>query len=113
MTWGKLVGQDEGAIVKVKDVRGASYVAEVSKYVCKGSDLATWEPEHIVQFLTAIKGRRFFFTFGTLFAFGREVRRTLNGPSVRRMRMRLHQIRLARRTQPDPRRYQTGFQRDR
>jgi hypothetical protein len=77
-TWGKLVGQHEGAIVKVKDVRGTSYVQEVSKYVCKGSEISTWEPDEIMQFLTAIKGRRFFFTFGTLFAFGRDVRRTMN-----------------------------------
>ncbi len=73
-TWGELVEQDEGAIVKVKDLRGTTknYVAEVAKYVCKGSDIASWQPNEILEFVRAIQGTRFFFRFGSLFKHSRE-----------------------------------------
>ena len=64
-TWAKLVGQSF-AIVKIKDVRSTDYLKEVSKYVCEGSELASWPAEHILEFVSAVKGRRFFFPFGSL-----------------------------------------------
>lgn len=63
--WGKLVGQSFG-IVKIKDVRGEEFLQEVTKYCVKGSELASWPAEHIFEFVLAIKGRRFFFPFGSL-----------------------------------------------
>lgn len=74
--WGALVGQ-EFAIVKVKDVRETDYLKEVSKYVCEGSEIASWPAEHILEFVTAIRGRRFFFSFGTLFKAGASIRAEL------------------------------------
>lgn len=74
--WAALVGQ-QFAICKIKDVFGSDYVKEVSKYVAKGSDLATWEPEHLMEFINAIKGLRFFFQFGSLLKRAKEIRRTL------------------------------------
>lgn len=71
--WGKLVGQEFG-IVKVKDARGQDYCNEVTKYVVKGSQLSSWEPEIIAQFIHAIKGVKFFSTFGELFKMRREIR---------------------------------------
>lgn len=82
ITWGKLIGQEFG-IVKVKDVRGTDYVQEISKYVAKGSELAGWEPDLLLQFITAIKGCRFFCTFGSLRAKAKEIKRAvlaLKGP---------------------------------
>jgi len=77
-TWARLVGQSF-AIVKIKDCRGKEYLREVNKYVCEGSELAGWPPEHILEFVTAIKGRRFFFPFGSLFRQGKEIRAELRG----------------------------------
>lgn len=78
ITWGKLVGQDF-AIVKVQDVRGSRQIQhELTKYCVKGSELATWHPEEILQFVTAIKGRRFFFVFGSLFKLQSRIRAQLN-----------------------------------
>lgn len=74
--WSNLVGQ-QFAICKVKDVRGSDYVREVSKYVAKGSELATWAPEHLMEFILAIKGLRFFFQFGTLLKQAKAIRREL------------------------------------
>lgn len=74
--WGNLVGQ-QFAIVKIKDVRGEDFVREVSKYVAKGSDLATWEPEHLMEFVQAIRGLRFFFQFGTLLKRAKDIRKIL------------------------------------
>lgn len=72
-TWGQLCGQ-EFAIVKVMDCRNRDYLQEVSKYVCEGSEIAGWPAEHILEFVTAIRGRRFFFAFGSLFKEGRAIR---------------------------------------
>jgi len=41
-------------------------VKEVSKYVVEGSEIAKWDGNLINQFVTAIRGRRFFTSFGTL-----------------------------------------------
>lgn len=77
ITWASIIGQDDGAIVKVKDVRGQDYLCELAKYVVKGSDLATWEPDEILQFILAIHRCRFFFQFGSLFKLGRQIRAQL------------------------------------
>jgi Replication protein len=61
--WGKLVGQ-EYAIVKVMDVDEVSYLQEICKYIVKGSELASWTPEQILEFVTALDGTRCFGTFG-------------------------------------------------
>ncbi len=64
--WAKLVGQDF-AIVKVQDCRDKQYLAEVSKYTVKGSDLAKWPASELVTYLDAMDGVRCFGTFGSLF----------------------------------------------
>lgn len=71
--WGNLVGQEFG-IVKVKDVREVSYLGEITKYVVKGAQLASWAPEEIAQFIRAIRGVRFFAAFGTLFHLQRKIK---------------------------------------
>ena len=77
-TWGKIVGQDF-AIVKVMDARNKlHYQRELAKYVVSGSEIAKWQGEEIHQFIRAVKGRRFFFTFGSLFKHAREIRREIN-----------------------------------
>jgi hypothetical protein len=75
-TWAKLVGQSF-SICKIKDCRNREYLQEVGKYVCEGSELASWPAEHILEFVTAVRGRRFFFPFGTLFHAGPEIRAEL------------------------------------
>ena len=74
--WGKITGQ-EFAIVKVKDLRDQEYRIEVAKYVVEGSELARWHPELIHQFVRAIKGLRFFFSFGTLRELAPQIRAEL------------------------------------
>ena len=65
-TWAEIVGQDY-AIVKVKDARGDDYLKEVTKYVVKGSQLSSWEPNDIAAFIYAFSGQRTFGVFGTLY----------------------------------------------
>ena len=76
IAWGKLVNQEFG-IVKIKDVRGKSYLHEVTKYVAKGSELAAWTAEQLHEFVTSIKGRRFFFQFGSLLKMRPEIMREI------------------------------------
>jgi hypothetical protein len=75
--WGKRLGQ-EFAIVKIKDARGLEYLGELTKYVVKPSELAGWDDELVVQFVNAIRGIRFFATFGELFKLAREIRIEIN-----------------------------------
>lgn len=75
--WGKLVGQEFG-IVKVKDARGQAYLGEITKYVVKGAQLASWPAEEIAQFVRAIRGVRFFAAFGTLFHLQRKIKAKLH-----------------------------------
>jgi hypothetical protein len=84
IAWGALVGQNFG-IVKIKDVRGKDYLGEVTKYIVKGSELCAWKPEMIAQFISAIRGVRFFATFGNLFHMTKEIRKEvfLNRPPPR------------------------------
>jgi hypothetical protein len=56
-----------GRIVKVKDVREGSYMAEVTKYVAKGSDLAKWSAPDIATFVRAFQHARTFGVFGSLY----------------------------------------------
>lgn len=65
IAWGKLVGQRFG-IVKVKDARAQDYRREVAKYVVKSTELASWTPRQIAQFIEAIYRSRLFVRFGTL-----------------------------------------------
>jgi hypothetical protein len=64
--WAKLTGQDF-AIVKVKDVRQADYLSEVTKYAVKGSQLASWSPSDIAAYIDAMNGVRTFGVFGALY----------------------------------------------
>lgn len=91
ITWGQLVGQDY-AIVKVIDARArerthapsivspttpptpTDYQRELLKYVVKGSDMARWSTDELYQFITAVRGQRFFFAFGQLFKEARRLR---------------------------------------
>lgn len=56
-----------GHIVKVKDCRDAHYLAEVTKYAAKGSDLARWDGHEINEFIQAFRGVRAFGVFGELY----------------------------------------------
>jgi hypothetical protein len=56
-----------GYIVKVMDVRQGSYLHEVTKYVVKGHQLASWQPADIVTFLNAFQNVRTFGVFGSLY----------------------------------------------
>ena len=63
--WGQLAGQDY-AIVRIKDARALDYQIQVAKYVVKPAELVSWDPYQILEFVTAIRGKRFFFQFGSL-----------------------------------------------
>jgi hypothetical protein len=76
--WAHLVGQSDYAIVRIQDCRNRDYLEEVSKYVAKGSEVASWPGEEIAQFIHAIRGLRFFFAFGSLFKQARAIRRELH-----------------------------------
>lgn len=75
--WGSLVGQEFG-ICFIKDCRGTDYLAEVSKYVAKGSELAKWDGNQIWEFVCAIRGVRFFFAFGSLHGMQRQIKAQLH-----------------------------------
>ena len=64
--WARRVKQDF-AIVKIKDCRDQSYLQEVTKYVIKGSILASFNGWEIECFIDAMTGVRCFSTFGSLF----------------------------------------------
>lgn len=74
--WAKQVGQ-QFAICKIMDVRERDYLREVTKYVVEGSELAKWPADQIHEFVRAVKGRRFFFPFGSLFHQSKEIRKEL------------------------------------
>lgn len=56
-----------GYIVRVRDCRSTEYLAEVTKYTVKGSQLAEWSGEDIAAFISAFSGVRTFGVFGSLF----------------------------------------------
>ena len=72
-TWGKLVGQEFG-IVHYVPVTDESYATEITKYVVKPGQMASWPAEQINEFVQAIHGRRFFFAFGELFKMAKQIR---------------------------------------
>lgn len=81
-TWGRLVGQDY-AVVKVCDLRDRKeFAREVAKYVIKGSEMARWPAEEINEFVRAVRGKRFFFAFGSLFKQGAQVRAELHAEKI-------------------------------
>jgi hypothetical protein len=61
------VTDSQGHIVKVKGCRGEDYLAEVAKYVVKGSTLASWAANDIVAFIQSVRGQRTFGVFGSLY----------------------------------------------
>lgn len=61
------VTNHNGNIVKVKDARGKEYLAEVTKYVCKASQMAKWSALDIRHFIEALDGVRTFGVFGELY----------------------------------------------
>ncbi len=63
--WNK-ANRGTGFIVKVKDARGQDYLAEVTKYAVKGSDLAEWSGEDIAEFIDGLTGFRTFGVFGSM-----------------------------------------------
>lgn len=77
IAWGKLIGQEYG-IVKVITATEKNYAAEVAKYVVKGEQMAKWPREHVLEFVTAVKGVRFYFAFGELFKLARQIRAEIN-----------------------------------
>jgi hypothetical protein len=71
-----MVGQDF-AVCRIYDVRQADYVREVCKYVVEGSELASWPADEINQFVQAVRGRRFFQSFGSLRKLAPQIRAEL------------------------------------
>lgn len=67
ITWAKCIGQDF-SIVKVRDARDSNYLAEVTKYAVKGSQLASWNGEDVAAFIDAFSNVRTFGVFGSLYA---------------------------------------------
>jgi hypothetical protein len=61
------VTNNSGNIVKVKDCRQSDYLAEVTKYAVKGSQLSAWTPDQIVTLIEALDGVRCFGVFGSLY----------------------------------------------
>ena len=56
-----------GRIVKVRDARRTDYLAEVTKYVVKGAQLAAWSAVDLASFVLAFDGIRTFGVFGSLY----------------------------------------------
>jgi hypothetical protein len=66
MAWAA-ANRNTGYIVKVRDAREQSYLQEVTKYAVKGSAIAGWDVEDIVDFIVAFTGRKTFGCFGRLY----------------------------------------------
>ena len=52
-------------------------MGEITKYVVKAAQLASWDENEIAQFIHAIRGIRFFATFGSMFKIRNEIRAEL------------------------------------
>lgn len=72
VVWGRQIGQEFG-IVKVKDCSEQNYIVEVTKYVCKPSQIVSWAGEEIHQFVRAVSGVRCFGVFGRLFKYRKQI----------------------------------------
>ena len=70
--WARYTGQDDNAIICVKDCRSGEYLKEVSKYVCKCSEMSSWTPQEIAMCMDSFRGRRAFGVFGRAFGERRE-----------------------------------------
>ena len=81
--WGRLVNQDY-AIVKVIPVAEKSYVQEVCKYAVKGSEIAKWSGDNIVNFVNATEGIRMFSVFGSFIEQRRFVKAARETQTVQR-----------------------------
>lgn len=64
--WGSIVGQAYG-IVKVKDARRSDYLAELTKYVAKGTTLTKMTGQDLAALIDALEGERTFGVFGSLY----------------------------------------------
>jgi len=84
--WAKMIGQEDAAIVKVKDARSEDYLREVTKYVCKSEQLAAWNGYDIAELMLAMRGRRSFGVFGDAFGARKEWRAAIK--EARRERSR-------------------------
>lgn len=62
------ISRGYGRIVKVRSAKSLDYLAEVTKYVAKGNQLAAWQPHQLREFIEAFTGVRTFGVFGSLFA---------------------------------------------
>lgn len=61
------VTEGRGYIVRVYDARQKNYLAEVTKYAVKGSQLAQWSARDIATFIHAFDGPRKFGVFGSCY----------------------------------------------
>lgn len=69
ISWARQIGQDDAAIVCVKDARDSDYLAEVAKYAVKPIQMAGWPAQDAAMFVRALQGTRTFSTFGDLRGF--------------------------------------------
>jgi len=83
-----------GYIVKVKDAREQNYLAEVTKYAVKGSDLAAWSASDIADFIDAWGKLDTFGVFGSIRGQQAEWRKVLDeqGRVTQALRVRLQQL---------------------
>lgn len=63
--WNQVTGGN-GYVVKVKDVREKSYLAEITKYACKPAELIGFSPQLLWEFIHAFSGLKQFTVFGSL-----------------------------------------------
>jgi len=75
-----------GYIVKVKDAREQNYLAEVTKYAVKGSDLAAWSASDIADFIDAWGKLDTFGVFGSIRGQQAEWRKVLDEQAESRKR---------------------------
>ena len=63
-----------GRITKVMDCREQSYLERVTGYVARGTEVASWQPSLLLQFITSFTGKRTFSVFGDLYGMRTEFR---------------------------------------
>lgn len=81
--WAKRIGQDF-AICRVKDARAQDYLYEVTKYVCKPNQVASWAPKDVADWIDAFSKGRNFGVFGQLHGKQKEWRQFLKTQTARR-----------------------------
>lgn len=80
IAWNKAT-RGAGHIVKVLDARKADYLAELAKYVVKGSQVAKWTPAEVIEFAEAFARARTFSVFGRLYGLRTQYRAWLDSIS--------------------------------